>query len=274
MDDATPKPSQCRNCEFTLTGEYCARCGQRDLDFRRDWRGIISEVSSTFLNLDGKVPQGLFALLFRPGYLTKRFLEGARASQIPPLRLYLLISLCFFLWIVPSPDEAVGAGADGTAPAVVVEDGTPPEGAFETWIVSKLEDPQAISAQFMAWLPRAFLIGVPILALFLRLIFWRQPFVYLEHLVISLHLQSFGFLWILVIAALATLIGFLSDPFARIFESIAFWWLIAYPVFALRRLFGFSWLKAIGISIFLEFGYLILLGFGMAAVATIVLYFA
>jgi hypothetical protein len=274
MDEKTPESSPCRNCGSTLTGAYCAQCGQRDLDFRRDWRGLVSEISSTFLHLDGKVPQGLFALLFRPGFLTKRFLEGARASQIPPLRLYLFVSLGFFIWIARSPDEGVFSVSVADPSVELAEAGAKPDGAFETWLVSKLDDPRAVGDQFIIWLPRAFLIGVPLLALFLRLIFWRQPFVYLEHLVLSLHLQSFAFLWILLMAGLTFLFSLLFDSLAGVLQAIAIGWLAIYPIFAFRRLFQFGWGKAIGISIVLEVGYLVFLVLVMGVVALVALYFA
>lgn len=274
MDEEAPESSPCHNCGSTLTGVYCAQCGQRDLDFRRDWRGLVSEISSTFLHLDGKVPQGLFALLFRPGYLTKRFLEGARASQIPPLRLYLFVSLGFFIWIAQSPDQEVISVSVADPGVELVEAGANPDGAFETWLVSKLDDPKSVGDRFVIWLPRAFLIGVPLLALFSRLLFWRQPLVYLEHLVLSLHLQSFAFLWILLTGGVTFLLGLLSDSLAGVLQAIAFGWLVIYPIFAFRRLFQFRWGKAIGISIVLEVGYLVFLVIVIAVVALGSLYFA
>ena len=274
MDQEDPKPSNCRNCGAHLADLYCPRCGQRDLDFRRDWRGLVSEVSSTFLNLDGKVPRGLFALLFRPGLLTKGFLDGARASQIPPLRLYLFVSVCFFLLIAQSSDDNAVMGPDGAPVEVMVVENTAPEGAFGQWLVSKLDDPQAIREQFMVWLPRLFLIGVPLLALFLRVIFWKQPFVYLEYLVMALHFQSFMFLWILLAAGLSFLFGLLSGTLASAVGFVAIGWLVVYPIVAFRRLFDFSWLKATGYSLVLEVGYLLFFILLMASVGVTAVYFA
>ncbi|MEZ5277905.1 MAG: DUF3667 domain-containing protein [Opitutaceae bacterium] len=273
MDTPRPDFPRCRNCGSDLTGAYCGQCGQRDLDFRRDWRGLVSEVTSTFLNLDGKVPRGLFALLFRPGFLTRRFLDGARASQIPPLRLYLFVSLCFFLLIGQSSDETDIILLD-EAPVEVTEGGEhPPRGALAEWIVSKLDDPAAVREQFMVWLPRLFLIGVPLLALFLRVMFWRQPLVYLEHLVIALHLQSFLFLWILLGFGMTLLLGLLSSRLASGVELGVFGWLVVYPVFAFRRIFQFGWVKAILTAFILESGYLIFLFFVLFAVAAVALWF-
>ena len=46
---------------------------------------------------DSRLWRTLAALLFKPGHLTREFLAGRRARYLPPVRLYLVLSVLFFL---------------------------------------------------------------------------------------------------------------------------------------------------------------------------------
>ena len=48
-------------------------------------------------------------LLFRPGFLTQQFLQGRRASYLPPFRLYIVVSLLFFLVVSLTAQNSTGA---------------------------------------------------------------------------------------------------------------------------------------------------------------------
>ena len=48
-------------------------------------------------HLDSRVWRTLIALLLRPGRLTNEFVAGRRTLYLPPFRLYLVLSLIFFL---------------------------------------------------------------------------------------------------------------------------------------------------------------------------------
>jgi hypothetical protein len=87
----------CKNCGTPLPGEYCPKCGQRDFDFDRSFREIVDQVAESFWSWDSKLFRGVVGLLFRPGFLTSEYLAGRRASQVPPLRFYLFVSILFFL---------------------------------------------------------------------------------------------------------------------------------------------------------------------------------
>lgn len=73
--------------------------------------------------LSGKLPRTLVLLLARPGYLTREYLHGRIVRYLPPLRLYLSVSVVFFLLLSlsntalklqPGPDTnvAVVLGSD------------------------------------------------------------------------------------------------------------------------------------------------------------------
>ncbi|HEV2841778.1 MAG TPA: DUF3667 domain-containing protein [Chthoniobacterales bacterium] len=89
--------THCENCEAPLTGEFCAKCGQHAIDYRRSIFRVVLDAADSFLNWDTKFLQTLNMLLLRPWKLTNDFNAGRRARYVHPLRLYLLASVVFFL---------------------------------------------------------------------------------------------------------------------------------------------------------------------------------
>lgn len=243
----------CRNCGHPIELSFCPECGQRDLDFKRDWKGLLGEYTSSFLNLDGKILRGVVDLLFRPGLMTKKYLDGKRASQIPPLRFYLLASLFFFLGVTLSQRANFGEPTTGDPAAESVAVSVPSDAPTWTLNLSKLQNSESLRATFFTWMPRVFLLGVPLLALATRLLFLKRSFVYLEHIVISMHFQTFTLLWILLIGMLSGLVGKLHSGTGELVWTVSIWWIQIYVVIALRRVFELSWLKAFGSSLVLQF---------------------
>lgn len=91
-----PPHTHCQNCGTALTGPFCHRCGQHDLDFHRSFGHVLLEALESFFHFDAKFFRNIITLLFQPGRLTAEFNAGRRASQMPPFRLYLFISVLFF----------------------------------------------------------------------------------------------------------------------------------------------------------------------------------
>lgn len=270
--------TRCLNCNAEINSEYCPSCGQRDLDFKKDWRGLVGEYASSFLNIDGKVPQGIIRLLFLPGAMTAAFLDGKRASQMPPLRLYLFASLIFFLWFNSQQDADLVA-----PPSLAAADAPPSEqtlssgnsgAALAAKMQEKFESPEAFLATFNTWLPRVFLLGVPILALATRLVFRKRGYVYLEHVIISMHLQTFLLLWVFLVGFGSDLISLASPEIGNLFWSVFIWWIQLYPIFALRRIFDLTWTKALFAALFLEFIFFVMLAAGVSLVLLISFFWA
>ncbi|MDQ8197467.1 DUF3667 domain-containing protein [Pelagicoccus enzymogenes] len=255
----------CKNCGASLEAEFCSRCGQRDIDFRRDWRGLTGEFFSSVFNLDGRVPRGIFELLFRPGHNVRLFLQGKRMSQIPPLRLFLFSSLIYFIWLTSGGSNSIAeAFSEGIAEEMSEESGW--EGDESMFGRSLVEDPDAVMVAFNNWLPRVFLLSVPALALVTRFLFRKRGFVLLEHLVVAMQLLTFVMLWKLLISAIAKLSSFVSPTFSDYIEYVLAIWMLIYPVIALRRVFSLSWPKSMVATLFLLPLFIALFGIGVAAV--------
>lgn len=106
-----PPGEPCRNCGAVVAERYCTRCGQLASNFHRPFFSLIaSSVADTFA-LDGRLWRTVPMLLFRPGRLTRNYLDGKRARYVPPFRLFLLSSVIFFLTVF-SVGEMKGWYAD------------------------------------------------------------------------------------------------------------------------------------------------------------------
>ena len=87
----------CLNCGEVLTGQHCSHCGQRATVRVLSLWGMLRDVLGDITNFDSRLWRTLLPLAFRPGVLTQDYLRGRRASYTPPFRMYLILSVAFFL---------------------------------------------------------------------------------------------------------------------------------------------------------------------------------
>ena len=120
MTEAIPQtePNACSNCGIPLSGAFCPVCGQEDREVRRPFWRIIGQFFHAVLDLDGRVYRSLYLLFTRPGFLSSEYVQGRRARYTPPLRMFLVLSISFFLVVSIFPQ---GDGNLGGVPL-------PPEG--------------------------------------------------------------------------------------------------------------------------------------------------
>ncbi len=87
----------CPNCGKPMIGAYCAVCGQeRDTNRRSVW-GLVKVLVEDIVSFDSRIMRTGWALVTRPGELASAFREGRTQRYLPALRLYLFVSLIFFL---------------------------------------------------------------------------------------------------------------------------------------------------------------------------------
>lgn len=100
---------RCENCGAAVSGRYCSSCGQRLEPPVHTLGHFLKVALEDVTHADSRLWSTLGALLFKPGFLTREFLHGRRARYLPPVRLYLVISLVFFVWLATqaqTPDAA------------------------------------------------------------------------------------------------------------------------------------------------------------------------
>ena len=94
---AAPDEPNCANCGAVLTGRFCCNCGpRREHEIHSVWH-FTQEATEDLTHADSRLWSTMTALMFKPGLLTREFLAGRRVKYLPPLRLYLVLSVVFFL---------------------------------------------------------------------------------------------------------------------------------------------------------------------------------
>lgn len=256
----------CANCHAPLTGPFCAACGQPCGTGHRSvvhlLKGLIEDIAS----FDSRILRTARALMLQPGELTRAFREGRTQPYVPPVRLYLFVSLLFFLILSVSglaPMQfATEQGPNGAEPTVVFFSRLQPPSALAPLkglgqklksegvdvgadsvvgqglhdITQKLfANPATLNATMTAWIPRALFALLPLFALLLQLVFWgqRKTFYFVDHLVFSLNFHSFGFALLLV--------GALAAQFLPAIPVLVIAALALHLFLAMRRVYRQGW---------------------------------
>ncbi len=102
----------CLNCGTGLRGPFCYYCGQPDRNFLRFFPALLREFMEDFLELDSRFVRTMKPLLFKPGRLTRDYLEGRRFRYTPPMRLYLISSIAFFVIAAMLSTNAIRVGSN------------------------------------------------------------------------------------------------------------------------------------------------------------------
>jgi len=100
-----PDHPHCLNCGAELRGQYCGDCGQRARNRLISLWELIQDAFGDLLELDSRLWRTVIPLLIRPGQLTLDYLQGKRARYMPPFRMYLVLSVIFFVVAFFDPRE-------------------------------------------------------------------------------------------------------------------------------------------------------------------------
>ena len=110
-------PSHCENCHALLQGGFCHQCGQSIHNPVRHAGHALEEVFESFWHLDGRVFRTLRDVLV-PGRTALEYLAGHRQRYLPPLRLFVIMSLLAFFvgkLTIHVDKEPVALGVDTSA---------------------------------------------------------------------------------------------------------------------------------------------------------------
>lgn len=89
----------CLNCGHQVEERFCPHCGQENTESRHPFYYLFTHFFEDFTHYDGQFWGTMKNLLFKPGKLTKVYLEGKRTQFVPPVKLYIFISFVTFLFI-------------------------------------------------------------------------------------------------------------------------------------------------------------------------------
>jgi hypothetical protein len=327
-----PEPPQpltlvCANCHGTLTGEYCAECGQRHEPHIHTVAHFAGEAFESISHADSRLWRTLWYLLTRPGFLTREFFHGKRVRYLPPFRLYLVISVLFFVVVGLPEGAAIRIDVDGVTAtstervekmeqtaAELRKDAGPASGAlalaadalerqaqaeraaldpdpdaagdakprtglaktngFTEFCDSfKKADPTAnsnyerlrkscakigedggaeLGRTVVHNIPKAMFVFLPLLALGMKLLYWRPKRYYVEHLLFLIHNHAFVFLS-LALLTLVKMIPVVGDH-VGLLEAFIWLYLLWYLYRAMRNVYqqsrGLTLLKYFAIGFF------------------------
>jgi hypothetical protein len=198
-----PPGAPCLNCATPLAGPYCHACGQLAENFRRSIWSLVGEAIEHFFDADGRILFTLPRLLLRPAGPTRDYLAGKRASQMPPLRLFLVVVVVFFLAgslrdaVHPPSKPHVKVTPSSAAQHTKIDlGGNSRLRALGAWLNPRVEysstHPREFAAAMESWAHRAAIIFLPISTLLLALLFmFRRRFFLFDHAIFSMHSLSF-----------------------------------------------------------------------------------
>jgi hypothetical protein len=87
----------CKNCETHFSGKYCPECGQSVKDYDQPFTFIFYNFAGDFFSFDTRFFRTFWALLIKPGFLSKEYFDGKRVKYAPPFRVFIFVSFVLFL---------------------------------------------------------------------------------------------------------------------------------------------------------------------------------
>ncbi|MGV3545890.1 MAG: DUF3667 domain-containing protein [Pedobacter sp.] len=93
------KEKNCLNCGHHVEETYCPHCGQENIELKEDAWHMITHAIADYFHFEHKFFGTIKPLLFKPGKLTVEYVAGKRASFLHPIKLYIFISIVFFIVI-------------------------------------------------------------------------------------------------------------------------------------------------------------------------------
>ena len=89
----------CLNCGHIVEENFCPHCGQENIVVKEDALHMVTHTIADYFHFEHKFFGTLKPLLFKPGQLTAAYVAGKRVSFINPIRLYIFVSIVFFVVI-------------------------------------------------------------------------------------------------------------------------------------------------------------------------------
>jgi hypothetical protein len=240
----------CLNCGATLVGRFCSACGQRALPPHPTVAELAGDAWNELSGYDGRIA-ATFRGLLKPGLLTRSYVEGRRASYLSPVRVYLFVSVVYFLVAASAPSQdaqgnnlssGIRAGVTNTNANAMV---TPEEREqllkeleSSPWVLRPMmravaTDPDGFRARLFTVMPRVFFGLLPIFAAIVYLFYRRGNFA--TAMVFAVHLHAFAF----VVATFVEASKFArSQALALSVADVAIVVFAVYAVLAFRAVFG------------------------------------
>lgn len=87
----------CENCYAPVEGLFCSNCGQEVEPKLKYFWTVLLHVLDDIFSFDSRAARTTKPLMINPGFLTLEYIQGRRVHYVPPIKLYLFISIIFFI---------------------------------------------------------------------------------------------------------------------------------------------------------------------------------
>jgi hypothetical protein len=259
---ATRESLYCRNCAAHAPGQYCPHCGQETNEHLPSAREFVHEFVLHYFAAEGRLWRTLGALVLHPGRLTIEYLRGRKRKYVLPLRLYLTVSVVFFLLLrlaaAPATERVSAAFHrslnDGHSTFTIIDLGfgralRKADGSFTCnlprWLCNRITERVVkppgelerrvsnLTPELLSHLSTAVFLLLPLFAFYLQLAYFKRT--YGEHFLFALHLHSFWFLVLLVLLL----------PLPEWIRMLVQAYLIVYSVAALHAVYVSAWWRTV-----------------------------
>ncbi len=276
-------PIICPNCGYPAVKNYCAQCGQATHLHDETFLGLISHFVGHYFHYDSKFWHTLKTLWFSPGKLTTAYWNKQRARYIPPISLYIFISVAFFLtssiMMSGSPvDIHVNniAQVHDTVKSVQHKDVHLSRGKaiFHSLrqSIDRAHDAETSGSEewdkgqekMFHMMPKVFFFMIPLMAFVLTILFARRKELsFVNHAIFALNYHS---LWFSVMI-LAVLYPFDAgnDLVGQLLTLVTG----VYFVLALKNVYNIGWIKALLYSIITALTYMIFIVLSLVALVAL-----
>lgn len=262
---------ECGNCGAPLSGAFCSQCGEKKVS-PKDYSVLhfVEEAIGSLTHFDTRFLRTLKLLFTKPGELSNAYFRGGRSRYTKPLTLFIIINLVFFVF---QPHTGLFANKyaqfmRNPAHAAAVHDQLRQSGE------SELNYTARFNASLYNQKKSLLIVAVPVLALFMSILFVGSGRTYAEHFVFSVQVYAFLLSFLAVAAAMFLLlmlvlraIGPATEPIVRTLgtelaiDTILLIGISAYMYFGFRRAYQASRTRAAvsGVVLAIMAGFLIAL---------------
>ncbi len=286
--EAPAVAARCKNCGAVLLGRFCVDCSQAANVHVPTTRELVHELLEGLTHSDSRLWRTLTTLWFKPGKLTEEFVAGRRVAYLPPFRLYLILSIIFFLLAsfihanvaMLRLDDALKPGGLPASASQLPANRITSCDDFVTWSNHSNWSPRIkhvceavlhdnggnLVHLAIGTTSKAMFIFLPLIAFLNMLMYWHPRYRYAEQLLFFVHLHAFFFSVAIIMLSLANA----ADAWPKLggaadfFETILGWTLPVYTLSAMRRVFRRSWLGTLFKGVVLFFVYMIVFGLTVA----------
>ena len=263
---ASSDHDRCLNCSADLHGAFCSACGQRSVPADPTVAELVGDAWQELSGYDGRVAAS-FKSLLHPGRLTLEYLAGHRSRYLSPVRLYLTLSLIYFVVAAAAPVDPSSRPGQLQGPGqlklgvwttngaqLTDEDRAEMESELKemVWplrvlIESIQKDPIAFRSRLFTIMPRVFFALLPVFAGIVWLFYRKRRFP--AALVFAVHVHAFAFMAFTVSEAAKFSHSAVLAAIVGVGVMVGF---AVYVLRSLRAVFGDSWpwtlAKAAGIG--------------------------